>query len=42
MVERLREQMSTEKLQDRLSRLLAEAEKILIDPPPRRRGRIRA
>jgi ATP-dependent Lhr-like helicase len=45
MVERLREQLSTEKLQDRLARLLAEAESALADPPapslPRRRGRMR-
>jgi ATP-dependent Lhr-like helicase len=41
MVERLREQLSTEKLQDRLQRLLADAERAL-DAPPRRRGRMRA
>jgi ATP-dependent Lhr-like helicase len=40
MVERLREQLSTEKLQDRLQRLLAGAERAL-DAPPRRRGRMR-
>jgi len=40
MVERLREQLSTEKLQDRLQRLLADAEKALAEPP-RRRGRMR-
>ena len=41
MVERLREQLTTEKLKDRLDRLLAEAEAALADPvPPRpRRGR---
>ncbi|MBT9487341.1 MAG: ligase-associated DNA damage response DEXH box helicase [Rubrivivax sp.] len=33
MVERLREQLSTEKLNDRLQRLLAEAEQALTDPP---------
>ncbi len=38
MVERLREQLSTEKLGDRLQRLLAEAEQVL-QPPPRRRRR---
>jgi ATP-dependent helicase Lhr and Lhr-like helicase len=44
LVERLREQLSTEKLKDRLNRLLAEAEAALIDPAatppsrPRRRG----
>jgi ATP-dependent helicase Lhr and Lhr-like helicase len=40
MVERLREQLSTEKLKDRLERLLAEGEAALSDlppPPPRRR-----
>lgn len=43
MVERLREQLSTEKLQDRLARLLADAESALFEgPPPRRRGRMRA
>jgi ATP-dependent helicase Lhr and Lhr-like helicase len=40
MVERLREQLSTEKLEDRLQRLLADAEDALAEPP-RRRGRIR-
>jgi ATP-dependent Lhr-like helicase len=42
MVERLREQLSTEKLKDRLDRLLAEAEAQLDAPPPapaRRRRR---
>jgi ATP-dependent Lhr-like helicase len=42
MVERLREQLSTEKLNDRLQRLLAEAEQALTDPPvapPARRRR---
>ncbi len=34
MVERLREQLSTEKLKDRLDRMLAEAEVELSDPPP--------
>ena len=39
LVERLREQLSTEKLKDRLERLLAEAEAALAAPPssPRRR-----
>ncbi len=37
MVERLREQLSTEKLKDRLDRMLAEAEAALIEPAPRRR-----
>jgi ATP-dependent Lhr-like helicase len=39
MVERLREQLSTEKVKDRLDRLLAEAEAALAeaDAPPRRR-----
>jgi ATP-dependent helicase Lhr and Lhr-like helicase len=41
MVERLREQLSTEKLQDRLQRLLADAEKALAEPAPRR-GTMRA
>jgi ATP-dependent Lhr-like helicase len=36
MVERLREQLSTEKLKDRLDRMLADAEAALADPPPRR------
>ncbi len=35
MVERLREQLSTEKLKDRLDRLLAASEAALMDPPPR-------
>jgi ATP-dependent Lhr-like helicase len=35
MVERLREQLSTEKLKDRLDRLLAEAETALAEPAPR-------
>ena len=39
MVERLREQLSTEKLKDRLDRMLKDAEAALIDPPPRRRRR---
>jgi ATP-dependent helicase Lhr and Lhr-like helicase len=43
MVERLREQLSTEKLKDRLDRLLADAEAALVAPtaasPARRRGR---
>ncbi len=39
MVERLREQLSTEKLKDRLERLLAEAEAALQDPTPKRRRR---
>ena len=41
MVERLREQLSTEKLADRLARMLADAEAALSAPPtrrPRRRG----
>jgi ATP-dependent helicase Lhr and Lhr-like helicase len=42
MIERLREQLSTEKLEDRLARLLADAERALQDPAPagrrRRRG----
>jgi ATP-dependent helicase Lhr and Lhr-like helicase len=37
MVERLREQLSTEKMKDRLERLLADAEAALADPAPRRR-----
>ena len=42
LVERLREQLSTEKLKDRLARLLADAEAALVAPPraPRRRGRL--
>ena len=36
MVERFREQLSTEKLADRLARLLADAEKALAAPPARR------
>jgi ATP-dependent Lhr-like helicase len=40
MVERLREQLSTEKLKDRLERLLAEGEAALADPTPRRRRRV--
>ncbi len=36
MVQRFREQLSTEKLADRLARLLADAEKALAAPPPRR------
>jgi ATP-dependent Lhr-like helicase len=40
MVERLREQLSTEKLKDRLGRLLADAESALAEPEaPRRKGR---
>jgi ATP-dependent Lhr-like helicase len=42
MVERLREQLTTEKLKDRLDRLLADAEAALVTPaaaPRRRRGR---
>jgi ATP-dependent Lhr-like helicase len=41
MVERLREQLTTEKLKDRLERLLAQAEDVLAEraaPPRRRRG----
>jgi ATP-dependent Lhr-like helicase len=41
MVERLREQLSTEKLKDRLDRLLAEAEAALAGPAPRTRARPR-
>ncbi len=36
MVERLREQLSTEKLKDRLDRLLAQAEAALVEPAPKR------
>jgi ATP-dependent helicase Lhr and Lhr-like helicase len=39
MVERLREQLSTEKLEDRLARLLAEADAALQDPAPAARRR---
>ncbi len=39
MVERLREQLSTEKLKDRLERLLAQAEAALVEPAPRRTRR---
>jgi ATP-dependent Lhr-like helicase len=42
MVERLREQLSTEKLKDRLDRLLAESAATLDAPPPRVRSRKRA
>ncbi len=43
LVERLREQLSTEKLKDRLDRLLAEAEAALVQAPPqRRRARLRS
>jgi ATP-dependent Lhr-like helicase len=45
MVERLREQLTTEKMKDRLDRLLAQAEAALVDPParpPRRRASSRA
>ncbi len=41
MVERLREQLSTEKMKDRLERMLADAEAALADPPPRRRRSVR-
>jgi ATP-dependent Lhr-like helicase len=41
MVERLREQLSTEKLEDRLARLLADAEAALLDGPLRRGPRRR-
>jgi ATP-dependent helicase Lhr and Lhr-like helicase len=34
MVERFREQVTTEKLADRLARYVAEAEKVLDEPPP--------
>jgi ATP-dependent Lhr-like helicase len=37
MIERLREQLSTEKLKDRLDRLLAAGEAALAEPAPRRR-----
>ena len=37
LVERLREQLSTEKLKDRLDRLLAASEAVLAPPPARRR-----
>jgi ATP-dependent Lhr-like helicase len=39
MVERLREQLSTEKLKDRLDRLLAQAEAALVEPQPKVRRR---
>lgn len=39
MVERLREQLTTEKLADRLARLLADAERALVPPAPRSRSR---
>jgi ATP-dependent Lhr-like helicase len=39
MVERLRERLSTERVQDRLERLLAQAERALEASPRRRRGR---
>lgn len=43
LVERLREQLSTEKLKDRLDRLLAESEAALLAPrPKRRRARLRS
>jgi ATP-dependent Lhr-like helicase len=42
LVERLREQLSTEKLKDRLDRLLAEAEAALLEPQARPPGRPRA
>ena len=44
MVERLREQLSTEKLKARLDRLLADSEAALQAPPPaaRRRRRVPA
>jgi len=37
MVERLREQLTTEKLKDRLERLLAQAEAALVEPPAAKR-----
>jgi ATP-dependent Lhr-like helicase len=40
MVERLREQLSTEKLADRLARLLADAEAAALQPAPARRRRV--
>jgi ATP-dependent Lhr-like helicase len=39
MVERLREQLSTEKLKDRLDRLLAQAEAALAEVPVKGRRR---
>jgi ATP-dependent Lhr-like helicase len=42
MVERLREQLTTEKLADRLQRLLAQGEAALAEPLPRRRRGTRA
>ena len=39
MVDRLREQLSTEKLKDRLDRLLAQSEAALLEPPPFARRR---
>ena len=41
MVERLREQLTTEKLKDRLERLLAQAEAALVEPPRSVRRRAR-
>ena len=41
MVERLREQLTTEKLEDRLARLLADSEAALAAPPAPSRGRRR-
>ncbi len=41
LVERLREQLSTEKLKDRLDRLLAASEAVLAPPPVRRRRALR-
>jgi ATP-dependent Lhr-like helicase len=41
LVERLREQLSTEKLKDKLDRLLADAEAALLEPPARPGGRAR-
>ena len=34
MVERFREQLSTEKLSDRLARIMADAERLRADPAP--------
>ena len=42
MVERFREQLSTEKLSDRLARIMADAQALMADPAPvaaRRRRR---
>jgi ATP-dependent Lhr-like helicase len=39
MVERFREQLTTEKLADRLARILKDAEAALAKPDPRKRRR---